>query len=318
MSKRNQMNILVSGSIAYDSIMDFPDHFKNHILPDKIHNLNVSFLIDGLKLNYGGTAGNIAYNLSLLEETPTVISVAGEDFGKYKKYLEDIGVDCSRIKIISGETTAVAHIITDLGDNQITAFHPGAMKHSSGEIEGELLEDALAIIAPGNRDDMARYAAAYKKNDTPYIFDPGQQITALSSEELRSSIDGAKVFISNDYEFSLVLAKTGWTEEDILDKVEMLVTTLGEKGSVIKTKSEKLDIPPARVRELKDPTGAGDAYRAGFIKGLANQWPLLKTGRLASVVAAYAVETYGTQNHAFNREDVCERYKDNFGENLRS
>lgn len=310
------MNILVSGSVAYDSIMDFPDYFKNHILPDKIHNLNVSFLINGLKLNYGGTAGNIAYNLSLLEEKPTIISVAGEDFGKYKKYLEDIGVDCSRIKIIPEEMTAVAHIITDLGDNQITAFHPGAMKHSSGEMEKELLKNALAIIAPGNKEDMERYAAVYKKNNTPYIFDPGQQITAIDKESLLESISGAKVFISNDYELSLVLAKTGWTEEDILDKVEMLVTTLGEKGSTIMTKSEKFDILPASVRELKDPTGAGDAYRAGLIKGLAGEWPLPKIGRLASVVAAYAVENYGTQNHRFGWEDIRERYRENFNEDI--
>ncbi len=310
------MNIIVSGSIAYDRIMVFPDYFKNHILPEKIHNINVSFLTGDLKENFGGSAGNIAYNLALLGEQPKIISVAGKDFGNYKEYFEKNGMDCSGIKIISEEITAVAHIITDMADNQITAFHPGAMKYSAGEITKKLLENALAIIAPGNKDDMEQYAEIYKNNNVPYIFDPGQQITAIDAMELKDSMNGAKAFISNDYELSLVLAKTGWIEQDILDRAEILVTTLGEKGSVIKTKHDEFIIPSANTRELKDPTGAGDAYRAGFIKGLINQWPLEKTGRLASVVAVYAVEAYGTQNHQFSWEDICERYRENFDEGI--
>ena len=310
------MNILVSGSIAYDSVMDFPDHFKNHILPDKIHNLNVSFLVDGLKLNYGGTAGNIAYSLKLLGEEPRIISTAGCDFDRYKIWMDKNGIDHLGIRVIKEEFTALAHIITDQGDNQITAFYPGAMKYSCGEVEQAWLRDSFAIVSPGYQGDMVKFYKTYQKNKTPYIFDPGQQITSLSEEQLKGGIEGAKVFISNDYELSLVMKKTNWSEKDILEKSEILVTTLGEKGSRIRTEKEKLEIPPARPEKVKDPTGAGDAYRSGFIKGLINKWPLEKTGLLASVVSAYAVETYGTQNHTFNWEDIQERYKNNFGEEI--
>lgn len=310
------MNILVSGSIAHDSIMNFPDHFKNHILSDKIHSLSVSFLIDDMKVNYGGTAGNIAYSLALLEERPTIISTAGNDFGEYKKWLNKNNIKTDFIKIIKNELTGLAHIITDLSDNQITAFYPGSMKYSGGEIKKDLLENAIAIVAPGFKGDMTDYPRLYKKNNIPYIFDPGQQIPALSAEELRESITSAKAFISNDYELSLVLAKTGWDEGDILNQVEILVTTLGEKGSVVKTKKEKFDIPPAKPQDIKDPTGAGDAYRAGFIKGLINNYPMDKTGKLASLVSVYAVENYGTQNHKFSWGDVQKRYRENFGDNI--
>lgn len=310
------MNILVSGSIAYDSIMDFPDHFSNHILPDKIHNLNVSFLIDGLKLNFGGTAGNIGYNLKLLGETPIIISAAGKDFEKYRQWMEDVGINFSNIKIIDNKFTALAHIITDKGDNQITAFYPGSMKYSGGKIKKKFLDNALAIVAPGFIGDMIEYPRVYKENNIPYIYDPGQQITTLSASQLRNGMEGAMIFISNDYELSLVMGKTGWSEKDITERVENLITTLGEKGSIIRTKKEKLEIPPAHPKAVKDPTGAGDAYRAGFIKGLINQWPMEKAGKLASVVSVYAVETYGTQVHKFNWEDIKARYRNNFNEEI--
>jgi adenosine kinase len=310
------VNILVSGSIAYDSIMDFPDHFKNHILPDKIHNLNVSFLIGGMKLNYGGTAGNIAYNLKLLGEIPAIISTAGKDFEKYRQWMEENNIDHSGVKIIEDEFTALAHIITDKSDNQITAFYPGSMKYSGGEIKKELLRDSLAIVAPGFQMDMVEYPRAYKENNVPYIFDPGQQIPALSAEDLKGGMDGAKAFISNDYELSMVIKKTGWSEDDILQRAEILVTTFGEKGSVIKAGKEKWEIPPAKPKNTSDPTGAGDAYRAGFLKGIIKKWPLEKVGRLASVVSAYTVETYGTQTHKFSWEDIKVRYKKNFKEEI--
>jgi len=310
------MSILVSGSLAYDSIMVFPDYFKNHILPDKIHNINVSFLVDGLKVNYGGTAGNIAYSLALLGERPRVLATAGKDFAEYGSWLSKNGVDVSGIKIISEKFTALAHIVTDKGDNQITAFYPGAMKHSAGKLKKEFLKNSLAIISPGCLEDMRNYLAIYKKNKIPYIFDPGQQITILSKKELTQGISGAKVFISNDYELSLVTQKTGLDENDIINQVEILVTTLGEKGSVIKTKTEKYEIPVAKPKAVKDPTGAGDAYRSGFVKGLIAGLPLAKCGRLAAVVSAYTVETYGTQTHKFTMEDARRRYKQNFRENL--
>lgn len=310
------MNILVSGSLAYDNIMDFPDYFKNHIIPDKVHNLNVSFSINNLRVNYGGTAGNIAYSLSLLGENPIIISTAGKDFEKYKKWLNENKIETGYIKIIKNEFMAIAHIITDQGDNQITAFHPGSMKYSGGKIPNKLLKETLAIVAPGYQNDMVDYPMAYKKKNVPYIFDPGQQITMLTQKDLRNSISGAKVFISNDYELSLVSKKTGWDEREILKRAEILITTLGEKGSVIKTKKEKWKISPAKPKNSKDPTGAGDAYRAGFIKGLVSGYPLEKCGKLASIIATYSVETYGTQTHKFSWKDVCKKYEMNFKSNI--
>ncbi len=310
------MKILVSGSICYDSIMDFPDYFKNHILPDKIHNLNVSFLVNDLKINYGGTAGNIAFNLALLGEQPIIISVAGQDFGDYQKWLQKNKINISGIKIIGKEMTAIAHIITDMGDNQITAFYPGAMKYPGVRIKKEQMKDTLAIISPGFIGDMVAYPKICQKNKIPYIFDPGQQIPALGREGLKKGITGAKILISNDYELSMIIDKTGWQESDIMEKVEILVTTLGEKGSVIKTKDQKFIIPSAKPLVVKDPTGAGDAYRAGFIKGLVNNWPLAKAGRLGALVAVYTVEAYGTQTHRFTWADIKKRYKENFGEEL--
>lgn len=296
--------------------MDFPDYFKNHILPDKIHNLNVAFLIDGIKLNFGGTAGNIAYNLKLLGEDPVIISTAGKDFEKYREWLKKNGIGCKNIRIIKDEFTALAHIITDQGDNQITAFYPGSMKYPSGKIKKELLKNSLAIVAPGCQTDMLDFIRIYKKNSVPYIFDPGQQITALSEKDLKKGIEGALAFVSNDYELSLVIKKTGWSEGDILKKVEILVTTLGEKGSIVKSKKKKWNISPARPKNTSDPTGAGDAYRSGFIKGLINKWPLEKCGKLASIVSIYTVETYGTQTHKFRWKDIKERYQKNYKEKL--
>ena len=195
------MKILVSGSLAFDSILDFNDHFKNHILPDTIHNINVSFLVENLRVNFGGNAGNIAYNLALMEELPIILSTAGNDFYKYKKKLIENKVDTSNIKVISNINTAFAHIVTDLGDNQITAFYPGAMKYSFGEIKKTFLNNKnIAIIAPGNKDDMVKLSKMYTKNKVPYIFDPGQQITAFSGDELkRMIINGASPLVMRDY-----------------------------------------------------------------------------------------------------------------------
>lgn len=311
------MNIFVSGSLAFDNIMDFPDHFRNHILPDKIHNLNVSFLINDLKTNFGGTAGNIAYSLALLGEKPIVLATAGKDFVNYKKWLSKNRVNVSYIKIIEKEFTARAHIITDQGDNQITAFYPGSMKYTGLDLKDQFLsKNSLAIVSPGSKQDMLKYISVYKKNKIPYIFDPGQQITALTIKEIKTGIEGAKVFISNDYELALVSEKAGWSKTDIIGKVGVLVTTLGEKGSLIESKGKTYKIPAAKPKKIKDPTGAGDAYRAGFIKGLIAGLTLDKIGRLASVVSVYAVETYGTQNHKFTWEDVQKRYKINYKEGI--
>lgn len=311
------MKILVSGSLGFDSILDFKDYFKNHILADKIHNINVSFVVDNLRINYGGTAGNIAYNLSLLKETPVILSSAGSDFGEYKTRLKKLGVDVSRIKIIPKMTTAMVHIVTDLGDNQITAFYPGACKYPLPKINQSLLKNAnLAIVGAGCEKDIVSLAKAYHQNKVPYLFDPGQQIPALTANELKIGINGAMALFSNDYELSMIQNKTGLTEKQILSKVQMLITTFGEKGSIIKTKDKIFKIPTADPKEVKDPTGAGDAYRAGFIKGLINGLDLEQTGRLASVVSVYAVENHGTQNHKFSINEIKKRYKQNFKQEI--
>ena len=308
--------ILVSGSLAYDRIMDFPGFFKDHILPDKIHILNVSFAVNGIKENFGGTAGNIAYNLALLNEKPIILSCAGKGFSAYEKWLGQNKIDSSQIKKIKSRNTASANIITDKDDNQITGFNPGALHYRRGVFSKKLLNNSIAIIAPGNTDDMEQYASLYKKEKVKYIFDPGQSITSLSKAALKNSIDGAWILIGNDYEINAIKRRLGWTNKALLDKITMLVVTKGAKGSEIYCQSKRIKIPVAKPKSILDPTGAGDAYRTGLIKGLINGWPLEKAGRLAGLVAVYAVEKYGTQNHKFGLKELEARYKRNFNEKL--
>jgi adenosine kinase len=308
------MSILVSGSLAYDKIMNFPGRFADHILPNKIHVLNVSFAVTDLQQNFGGTAGNIAYNLALMNEKPTIIATAGNDFNVYKKWLTKFKINLSLVKVVKSQPTACAHIITDQADNQITGFHAGAMLVSVGRIPLRLIKKSqIAIVAPGNVSDMVNFSKQYQKASLPYIFDPGQAITALTSSQLRQCLIGSKVFIVNDYELSLTLKKISWTKRQLLQRTEILVTTLGEKGSKIETRGKILKIPAALPKNTSDPTGAGDAYRAGFIKGLVSGWPLEKTGRLAATVAVYTVEKYGTQTHKFSWGSLLKRYRANFG-----
>lgn len=310
------MKILVSGSLAYDKIMDFPGKFSNHILPEKIHVLSVSFAVQDLKVNFGGTAGNIAYNLSLLGERPTVLAAAGNDFFPYKKWLLKNKVDLSNVKIVKNQPTACAHIITDQADNQITGFHIGAAAALVDTSKIKLSGVSLAIIAPGNQKDMVSLAKFYQRKKIPYIFDPGQQLAVLNKSDFIKCLTGAKVYISNDYELSLVLKKTGLAKEKLKSKIEILVTTLGEKGSIIEVGKKIYRIPSARPKNTCDPTGAGDAYRAGFIKGMLLGLPWSKVGRLASVVSAYTVEKYGTQTHKFTWQELQRRYKQNYKEAL--
>ena len=309
------MSILVSGSLAYDKIMNFPGLFADHILPEKIHALNVSFPIFELRQNFGGTAGNIAFNLALLEVAPVIISTAGNDFAKYEQWLTEHKICTDQIKKISDMPCACAHIITDEADNQITGFHFGAMQIPVGEISESIIKSAkLAIVSAGNIDDMTILPKQYKQCGLPYIFDPGQAIPALSENQIKDCIAGAKILIVNDYELSLILQKTGLSKADIIKQVEILITTFGEKGSLIERGAKKFEIPAAKPKNISDPTGAGDAYRAGLIKGLLLGWPLDKVGRLAATVAAYTVEKYGTQTHAFSWESLQQRYKQNFGD----
>jgi adenosine kinase len=333
---KNKKTIFISGSLVYDRIMDFPGYFKDHIMPDKIHILNVSFAVNNMRESFGGTAGNIAYNLSLLGERPSIIATAGNDFTPYKKWLDKNKIDSSLVKIIKNKNTASCYITTDMSDNQITAFNPGALTVETrhclistdfkkfGKGNTEKIPPApfvkggvgLAIIAPGNIKDMENYARFYKKANIKYIFDPGQQITALSSVSLKSGIKGAEILIGNDYEISLINKKTGWTTKDLIDKVNMLVVTMGDKGSLIYYNKKKHIIKPAKVKKAVDPTGAGDAYRAGLIKGIIKGYNIKKCGQLASVVASFAVEKHGTQEHRFSKQDVENRYRANYKEKL--
>ncbi len=312
-----QPSILISGSVAYDRIMDYRGKFVDSLLPDQLHQINVSFLVDDIKENFGGTAGNIAYNLALLEERSTILATAGKDFLPYKTWMEQHGIDASKIIIKQDKPTGAAYIMTDQGNNQIAAFHLGAMATPFPPLNAIVPQKIkYAIIAPGNIFDMVAFSRFYHERNIPYLFDPGQNIPALSGDDLRTCINGARALIANDYEMRLIEEKTGWNHDDVLSAVNILVTTLGEKGSRIETKKEAFEIPAAQCSVVKDPTGAGDAYRAGFLKGLLHKLPLDQCGKLGSVVAAYTVEQYGTQTHNPTFQEIQERFKTNFGSML--
>lgn len=308
------MNILVSGSLAYDRILDFAGKFADHILADKIHKLNVSFFAPHMEESFGGTAGNIAYNLRLLEESPRIIARGGADFGDYKLWLEKNKIQTDSIELDQQLKTAVATILTDETNNQIAAFYPGAMMES---YKKEIPEGRFGIVAAGNPEDMKRMPTHFKERHIPYLYDPAQGIPILSGDDLREGITGAEAVISNDYELELIKDKTNWTETEILSKTKVLVTTLGEKGSRIMTPSEVIEVPPGLVENSDDPTGAGDAYRAGFIAGYLREFPLKTCAQLGAIVACYTVERHGTQTHQFTLQELRDRYYKNFNETLR-
>ncbi|OEU82882.1 MAG: carbohydrate kinase [Desulfobacterales bacterium S5133MH4] len=307
------MKILVSGSLAYDRIMDFPGRFSDHILPDKIHILNVCFTVNGLKEKFGGTAGNIAYSLALLEESPLILAAAGKDFDRYETWLRKHQLSLEGIRRISEELTAGAYITTDLADNQITGFNPGTMKYPSlFEFDGVDPKKTLAIVAPGNIEDMLTYSSTCKERNIPYIFDPGQSIPALSGDRLIEMLTGSSLLISNDYELEMILRAAGLEKTQILQRTAGIITTLGEDGSLICTRDQEIKIHAARASRVQDPTGAGDAYRAGLIKGLVLGKSLPDAARMGGVCASYAVECHGTQEHWFSQEEFWDRYQANF------
>ena len=308
------MRIFVSGSLAYDRIMDFPGRFVDHILPEKIHILNVCFMVNGLTERFGGTAGNIAYNLALLGEQPVIVATAGRDFGPYREWLEGLGLPLTGIKEIPGEFTAGAYITTDLADNQITGFNPGAMKHTSDYRFDDLDPAAtLAIVAPGSLEDMRIYSRAYKNRGVRYIFDPGQSIPAWDGDDLKEMADGALALIVNDYELEMFRQKTGLDVPGILKLTPHLITTRGEQGSLIQTDRGVDEVPAVPPSQVLDPTGAGDAYRAGLLKGLALglDWP--EAARMGAVLASFCVEQQGTQEHRLEVPEFWGRYTEHFG-----
>lgn len=308
------MNLFVSGSLAYDRIMDFPGKFEEHILPDKIHVLNVCFTVNGLKENFGGTAGNIAYTLSLLGENPNILATSGKDFKRYGQWLLKNDISTEYIRHIPEEFTAGAYITTDQMDNQITGFNPGAMKHPS-LFSFDVVDptNTLFIIAPGNIEDMISYTHICRDRGIPFIFDPGQSIPALSGDQLADMITGSRLLISNDYELEMIMRATALDRDQILSRTAGIVTTLGEHGSILTSGDGRFSLPSAEVARVRDPTGAGDAYRAGLIKGLALGRDLLGAARIGVVCAACAVEQYGTQEHYFSQEAFWARYEENFG-----
>ncbi|QGY41057.1 carbohydrate kinase family protein [Pseudodesulfovibrio cashew] len=308
------MQIYITGSLAFDRIMTFPDKFSNHILPDKIHILNVCFLVDGLDERFGGTGGNIAYSLALLGEKSVLLSQVGKDFASYDERLHKVGISVEGIRTIETEFTAGAYITTDQSDNQITGFNPGAMKYPSQYDMSRIdPSEALGIISPGNLGDMIDHPRYYRENSIPFIFDPGQQIPAFTGEQLLEAFDGAEILITNDYELEMILNATGLTKDEVLDRVAYLITTLGEHGSVVNCNGEVTDIPAVPVDDVVDPTGAGDAFRSGLLKGLAMGKTVADSCKLGSVCAAYAVEKSGTQEHSFTLEEFTARYEASFG-----
>jgi adenosine kinase len=312
--RTDTMQIFISGSLAYDRIMNFPGIFSDHILPDKLDILNVAFNVNGLSERFGGTAGNIAYNLGLLDEKPVIVATAGKDFDRYDSWLKENGLSTYGIRIVEEEFTAGAYITTDESDNQITCFNVGAMGHSSGVGFGDVAKDpALAIISPGSTDDMNAYSAEFKELGIPYIFDPGQSIPVLSGEEITEMITGARMLISNDYELELIQQKTGLDRTGILERTPVLVTTLGEKGSRIVSAEGEDQVPTVPADQVVDPTGAGDAYRAGLIKGMITGKTLGEAARMGAVCASFAVARRGTQEHAFTLEAFRKRYQQAFG-----
>jgi len=308
------MRIYVSGSLALDRIMSFPGKFSDHILPDKVHILNVCFLVNGLEEKFGGTAGNIAYTLALLEEKPLILSAGGKDFGEYADRLGALGLSLDGIRRMENEFTASAYITTDQSDNQITAFSPGAMNHQSRHaFDGAGPDGALAIVSPGNLKDMMKYPRIYRDRGIPYIFDPGQNIPAFSGNQLMEMITGSAMLICNDYELEMVMKATGLDREGLMKRTKAIITTLGEKGSLVAGPVRRTEIPAVKVDKVLDPTGAGDAFRAGVIKGLVLGRDLVQAALMGSVAAGFCVERHGTQEHSFTLEEFWKRHKENFG-----
>jgi adenosine kinase len=309
------LNIYISGSMAYDRIMDFPGKLSDHILPDKIHILNVCFTVNGLVEKFGGTAGNIAYSLSLLNERPVVIATIGKDHESYFDWLKKNNILEEGIKILRDEFTAGAYIITDKADNQITGFNPGAMKYPSEyKFNNADSKNSISLIAPGNLQDMIEYAKTFKYKGIDYICDPGQSLTQWEGKTLREWLDGSMLLISNDYELELIMKMTGMDKKGLLGLTRTVITTLGEKGSIISNSEFDVSIPTAKVHDVVDPTGAGDAYRAGLLKGIVTGRDIETAAKMGAVAASYAIEKYGTQDHRYTYEEFAERYKSNFGE----
>jgi adenosine kinase len=315
------LRIVVTGSLAYDYIMNFPGYFKDHILPDKVHMLTVSFLVDSMRRMRGGVAGNIAYTLALLGEHPLVCASAGQDFGEYRAWMQSRGVNTSGIVELESEFTASCFINTDQANNQIVAFYTGAMAYSKhlSLLGLELTQDDLVIISPTDPEAMSRYAEECRARGVPFVFDPGKQTPRLDGDQILEGLRGATLLVGNDYEFGMMAQKTGKTERELIDSTPLVLVTRGAEGSTIYDNRAQgarglIHVPVAPVRAVVDPTGAGDAYLGGLAFGLAHGYDLEVTGRIAALAAAYAIEERGCQEHFYTLEEFAARYAATFGE----
>ena len=310
------MRTLICGSMAYDTIMVFHDHFKNHILPDQIHILNVAFLVPDMRREFGGCAGNIAYTMKLLGADPVIMATVGDDFSAYRERLNQFGLDQSHIRPVPKTFTAQAFITTDLADNQITAFHPGAMNHAHENQVADAAGITLGIVAPDGRQGMQDHARQFHEAGIPFIFDPGQGLPMFSGVELQQFVELADYVAVNDYEAKLLQERTGHTLERLAKEVKALIVTLGAQGSRIYADGEEIDIPPAKPRAVMDPTGCGDAYRAGLMTGMQKGLDWSTCGRLAGLMGSIKIAHRGGQNHRFGWDEIAERFKEAYGYDL--
>ena len=308
------MDILVSGSLAYDRIMEYHGKFADHLVADKLDEVNISFTVAGLTENLGGTAGNIAYALSLLGEKPTILGTVGQDYHRYFEWLEQCGISAAAIRVIPDVFTASAFITTDETNNQITAFNPGAMMFpSKGDFSSLDPGQSIAIIAPGNLQDMSEYAEHYLEMGIFSIFDPGQSLPAWNGADLAEAIGCCNMLVSNDYELALIAQSTGLTTHDLLEKVDTVITTKGEDGCEIVTRTGSVTVPPVPTGNVVDPTGAGDAFRGGLIKGLIDGESMQRCVEMGTVCAHYAIQKLGTQRYAFTVDEFTGALTRHFG-----
>ncbi|MCW9058518.1 MAG: carbohydrate kinase family protein [Gammaproteobacteria bacterium] len=310
------MSALICGSYAFDNIMVFPDRFKNHILPDQVHILNVCFLVPDMRREFGGCAGNIAYNLKLLGGEPLPMATVGTDFAPYAEWLDQCGIDRGLVKVVDDSYTAQAFITTDLDDNQITAFHPGAMNFAHQNRVSDARGVSLGILSPDGRQAMLDHAEQFAAAGIPFIFDPGQGLPMFNGEELLGFLDKAEWACMNDYESKLTQERTGLSIEDLAKKVKAFIVTRGGEGSWIYTGGKRIEVPSAKAAQLNDPTGCGDAYRGGLLHGLLQNLDWETTGRIAALMGAIKIERHGTQNHRFTLDEFKARYRESFGSSL--
>jgi adenosine kinase len=310
------MSALICGSLAYDTLMVFKDQFKNHILPDKVHMLNVAFFVPEMRKDFGGVAGNISYNLNMLGGKPLPFASVGSDFAPYRAHFEKLGISMKHVLQLDDCYTAQAYITTDLDNNQITAFHPGAMLRSNEQHVRDVIESSgvtLGIVAPDSRDAMLQHANEFAAAGVPFIFDPGQALPLFNGEEFKHFIERAKYVCVNDYESSLLSERTGWSDAEIASRVEAYIITRGGEGSTLITKGVESHIPCAKPVRIVEPTGCGDAFRAGLIYGLMNNLELATAARIASLAGTIKIEHAGPQNHVYTPAEFADRFFAAFG-----